>query len=357
MRLNPAGTTPRNGVLKPSWARYSVALASGLAVLAAAGCASSGAAGNAVSSTITIAVSSTMPSIEIAPVYLAKQDGLFAAAGLKHVVIKPESQESAVFGALQSKKAQIAATDYGDLFYEQALAPRRGPSYEVLADGYDATAGSLEVLTIAGSGVTSPTQLPGAKVAMPNDDVLSVKGKTIPLNSGIPNSLETAAAASTLQDFTPDNDSVDWVEMPERDEFSALMSHKVQAILVGQPYIVQAELKGAFEVMDACSGATADLPLAGYASTSAWAKANPTAVADFQAAMAKAQTEASIAGPFQTMLHERAGMTVQEADLGTIGSYPTSTSEGQLGRVSRLLWQSGMVDTPFPPSIPLANER
>ncbi len=356
MRLNPAGTTRRNGILKPSWARYSAALASGLAVLAAAGCASSSAAGGVVSSKITVAV---VDGINNAPVFLADQDGLFAAAGLKDVVINSYSQDSAVFGALQKNQADIAATDYGTLFYEQSLAGTKPkgqsqplPSYKILADGYDAAAGSLEVLSVANSGVTTPAQLPGATVAMPNDDILP----GIQLNSGIPNSLETAAATSALGDFVADNNSVNWVEMPEAQEVPELLAGKVQAILVGQPYIVEAELKGAFEVMDAASGATANLPLSGYVTTSAWAKANPTVVADFEAAMAKAQSEASMAGPFQDMLHAKAGMTQQVADLATVGTYPTSTSEAQLASVSRLLWESGMIDTPEPLAIPLATD-
>jgi NitT/TauT family transport system substrate-binding protein len=347
MRLNPTGSAPRNGVSKPSWARLSVGLVSGLAVLAAAGCGSSGgAASGTVSATITIAA---VPGIDDAPLQIAKKEGLFTAAGLQHVVIKTESQDSAVFTALQSKQAQIAATDYGDFFYQQSLHS----SYEILADGYDATPGSLEVVTLPGSGITSPAQLEGAKVGVPNDDVL----RNIQPGSGIPDSLETAAATNVLSDFVGNLNTVDWVPMDPGAEVTALQDRSVKAILVSQPYIAEADLKGAVEIIDACSGYTANLPLSGYVTTSVWAKDNPAAVADFQSAMAKAQDEAAMSGFVQSMLPSFAGISVQDADLASIGTYPTSTSVTALERVSRLLWSTGMIDASQPVAIPLATGK
>jgi NitT/TauT family transport system substrate-binding protein len=365
MRLNPAGTTPRGGASKPPRARFCVALASGLAVVAAAGCASSAAAGGgSVSATITIAA---VPGINDVPLYMAQQAGLFTKAGL-HVVIKKESQESAVFAALRGNQAQIASADYGDLFYQQSranLAKAPAGGYKILADGYDATTGSLEVLALPASNtknkhpITSPEQLPGATVGIPSDDVLPTrKPSPIAPGSGIPDSLEVAAATSALSDFVADPNSVDWVAESPSAEVSDLIAGRVQAILVGQPYIVAAELRGAVEVMDACSGATANLPLSGYVATSAWAKANPMAVADFQSAIAQAQSAAAMDGLVQKML-PATGMTTQEADLATIGTYPTSTSTRELERVSRLLWAEDMYDSPAgePLPIPLITTR
>ena len=54
--------------------------------------------------------------------------------------------------ALQNAQADIAASDYGNVFYAEAYAARRHdikhPLLRILADGYDATAGVLEVLTL-----------------------------------------------------------------------------------------------------------------------------------------------------------------------------------------------------------------
>jgi NitT/TauT family transport system substrate-binding protein len=335
MRLSPVGTTPRDGRRRSSRTRLLFAFAAGLAVLTAAGCSSSGGAGGSVSGTITIAA---VPGIEDAPLYLAEQDGDFAAAGL-HVVIKPESQVGKEFSALQANRVQIAAADYGNILLAQTQSHSGG--YKILADGYDATTGSLEVLTLPSSPITSPTQLQGKKVAVPNDDQLKTP-------AGTPVSLESAAASSVLANYFGNApNSVDWVSMPEGSELSALQSHQVQAILVGEPYIFQAEeAAGAVEVMDACSGFTLNLPLSGYVATSKWVKQNPTAVADFKSAIAQAQAEASMAGPIQKVMHKYAGMSMQEADLATIGTYPTTTSVAEITRVESLLSNESMISSP-----------
>ena len=92
MRLDPAGIQlPKTG-RRAIRARVLLAAASGLAVLGAAGCAGSSNGGGDVGNTITIAA---VPGVDNAPIYLAKKDGLFAAAGLKNVVIKSYSSQAA----------------------------------------------------------------------------------------------------------------------------------------------------------------------------------------------------------------------------------------------------------------------
>ncbi len=337
MRRNPAGPTPRKWILRPYWARCSVALVSALGILAAAGCASSGAAGGGtVSAPITIAA---VPGIDNSPLYIAEQQGMFAAAGLKNVNFLRETTESAVIKALDSGQAQIADTDYGDLFFQQS----HGGSYKILADGYDATSGSLEILTLPDSGITSPAQLTSAniKVGLPNEDLLNVP-------SGAPTSLEAAAATSVLSNYVGNSDLVNWAPMSQAAEVNDLEHHLdgIKAILVSEPYILEAETQaGAVEVMDACSTGTqtANLPLSGYVATSKWVGQDPTAAADFQAAIAKAQVEASMSFPAQHALAAFTKLPQAEADLVTIGTYPTSTSVSDLDRVTRLMFISNMI--------------
>ena len=75
----------------------------------------------------------------------------------------------------------------------------------------------------------------------------------------------------------------------------------------------------------------------------AWVRENPAAVADFQAALAKAQAEAAVTGKVQGVLPGAADVSAEEADLITIGSYPTSTSIANLQAVVRLMANSGMI--------------
>jgi NitT/TauT family transport system substrate-binding protein len=328
-----------------SRARYLLAGVCGLGLLAAAGCGTTAGAGSAVSNTITIAA---VPGVDDAPLYLAQKDGLFAAEGLDHVQIKGYKTQAQVLAALQNSQADIGASDYGNLFYAEAHQPAdpSKPLLRILADGYDATAGVLEVLTLPGSNITSPLSLANKQVGMPSDDYISTLSGT-----GDPMSLDAAAATDVLADYLgAAADSVSWKPMPQSDEITALKQHRVQAILVGEPYIYQAESQlGAVEVLDACSGSTAGLPLLGYAAMSAWVRENPAAVADFQAAMGKAQAEAAMTGKVQGILPGAAGIDAQEADMVTIGSYPTSTSIANLDAVIRLMIDTRMIPTTNPP--------
>ena len=335
MRLGPVGVPLLNLRRRASRARGPLAAASGLALLLAAGCSSSASPGGAVSNTITIAAE---PGVADAPLYLAQKKGLFAAEGLAHVVIKSYSSQQAELSALQTAQADIAASDYGNVFVQQA----QNHDLRILADGYDATQGVLEILTLPGSPITSPADLvtKGVKIGIPDDDVLS--GPEV-AGSGPP-SLDASAAADVIRTYVgiAQAGSLKWKPMPQQQEVNELRNGTLQAILVSEPYIYQAESKlGAVEVLDAGSGATAGLPLLGYVAMNAWVRENPAAVADFQAAIAKAQSDASLAGQVEGVLpgatRTTIHMSAQEADLITVGSYPTTTSGESLNQVTTLL--------------------
>jgi len=346
MRLDPAGVPLLNLGRRAISARCLLAAGSGLALLLAAGCSSSGSPGGAVSGTVVIAAE---PSVSDAAIYLAQKDGLFAAEGLDHVSIEREPNQGAVMNALKSGNADIAASDYGEIFMTQAQSTQ-SHDLRILADGYDATAGSLEILTYPGSTIQNPRDLTpqsggSVEVGVPNDDLLP--NASALTKAGDPTSLDVAAAEEVLGNFVGNADeSVKWQPMSQQQEVSELAAHQLKAILVSEPYIYQAESKlGAVEVLDACSGETAGLPLLGYVAQSSWVSQNSSAVADFQAAIAKAQADASLAGMVQPVLRSDAGMSVQDSDLITIGIYPTSTSVQSLESVVLLMHGERMIPT------------
>lgn len=332
MRLDPAGVPQLNLGRRAIRARCVLAAGAGLGLLLAAGCSSSGSPGGAVSSTVVIAA---VPGVSDAAIFLAQKDGLFAAEGLGHVTIDSHySSQSQVMNALKGGNADIAAADYGNVFNQEAQAP----DLRILADGYDAAAGSLQILTLPGSKIQNPRSLirandnPGEKIGVPSDDTFGTRAQGT-------RSLDVAAASEVLQSFVGNAaNSVSWDPMSQPQEVSELRTHQLSAILVSEPYVFQAESKlGAVEVLDAASGETAGLPLLGYVAQSSWVKQNSSAVADFQAAIAKAQADASLAGQVQKVLPGAAGMTVQDADLITVGTYPASTSPQALQSVVNLL--------------------
>ena len=332
MRLYPAGVSlpnrrrrvPRTGLL--------LAGASVLAALLVAGCARS-SAGTGTSSTIKIAA---VPGIADAPIYLAQHNGVFAAAGLA-VQIKSYPNDSAELSALQQGQVDIAASDYGTIFAAEEQPATS--DLRILADGYDATSGTLAVLTMPGSKIQTPLDLEGQRIGVPDYDVLVNKP------AGHPISLESVAANQALFSYLAANsNTVTWVPMSQQAELTALKTGQLKAILVSEPYVYLAESElGAVQVLDAASGSTANLPLSGYVATEAWVKSHRATVAAFQSALAQAQSDAAMAGPIQQTLRRYTGMTQQEAAMVTIGTFPTSTNASDLDRVTLLMLESSLL--------------
>lgn len=284
---------------------------------------------------ITVAV---VPGIDNAPLQVAVTEGLFRQNGL-NVVVKNYPSIGAEYRALTSGQAQVAAGDYTDFFYMQSSG---GAKLRLIADGYDAVSNSVAILTMPNSGITTPQQLqglPGGVAAAPAQLVQA--GKAVPFN------IQTLAAQEVLQNDGVSSSTVTWTAMQPQNMIGALRAGQVKAILVTEPYILQAEEQlGAVELVNASTGVTDGLPMSGYFSLASYQHANPSAVQAFQKALAQAQSECAQRGLVQGALSHLTGMTTGESALVTLGTYPASLNVGQVQRVATLMYDSGMIRTP-----------
>jgi NitT/TauT family transport system substrate-binding protein len=282
---------------------------------------------------LTVAV---VPGIDTAPLTIAAEEGLFAQHGVA-VTTKDFPSVAAAYAALQRGTADIAAGDYTSFFY--AISTGRA-SLKLIADGYDAAVGTIQLLALPESGISSPQALAGKVVATPGAQVA-------PYQSGFPYSIQTLAGESVLQSDGVNPADVSWREVAEDQMIGALKNHQVSAILVSDPLIIQAETQlGAVEVLDACSGVTANLPLSGYFSTRLYASRHGGALHAFQAALSSAQAAAGQRSSVQPVLRGQ-HLTTLEAALVNIGRYPTFVNIGQVQRVANLMYESGMITSPI----------
>jgi NitT/TauT family transport system substrate-binding protein len=331
MRLVPASTLVARckKPARPS-RTVSTAMAALVSATLAVGCQGSG---SSPAGTVAITVAA-IPGIDDAPLYVAAQNGLFSSAGL-NVNIKRYQSVSQELQALKSGKVDVAEGDYVDFFAEAAASPKQG--LRIVADGYHAAPGVMEVLTGPHSGITTPQDLAGKTIGTPEP-------QAIRFNPSTPYSLETVATQSVLANDGVSPTSVRWKALPAGDLINALAQHQVSAILVQEPYILQAESRlGAIEVLDSCSGATANLPLSGYFSTQSFAQRQPAALQEFRSALQQAQANAVLPGPEQAVLANFPGMTMQSASLVTIGAYPTTLDAASLQRVADLMFNFGVL--------------
>jgi NitT/TauT family transport system substrate-binding protein len=309
----------------------------GLAViLLVAGCSAAGTGASASAGGLTTLTVAAVPGIDDAPLYIAADDGQFAAAGLK-VRIRDYGSASSEIAALKAGRADVAAGDYADFLYAQY---HQG-GLLVVAEGYDAVSGVMGVLVLPGSRITTPKQLAGKAIGTPEP-------QEIPYSATIPYSSETLATQSVLQDDGVDPASVRWKPMPTPDLIGALSSHKVAAILVAEPYIFRAESQiGASELVDSVSGTTANLPLSGYFTSTSFARAHAGALDSFRAILQKVQPVANKGAAVRTTIKRTVGLNAQTAALVTIGEYQTSADVSGLQRVADLLVDFGVIATPL----------
>jgi NitT/TauT family transport system substrate-binding protein len=312
-----------------------------IAIMLLASCAhgtSSTASQAPAGSSITVA---SVPGIGDAPLYIALQKGLFRDAGLS-VRIRSYTSAEGEIAALRSGKADVAVGDYADFFSAQERYA--GSPMVIVADGYDAGPNVMEVLVNQGSGITNAQELSGKTIGTAASSP-SLMPDTI---SGQPFSLETVAASSVLTNDGVQPTAVTWKPMPENDLIGALQHHQVDAILVTEPEIFQAESQlGAQSVLDACSGQTLNLPLDGYFAADSFAKQHGAVLAAFRGALTRAQAEAANATPVQTALTDYARMTKETASLVTVGDYPTTLNAVSVQRVATLMSFYGALPHPL----------
>jgi NitT/TauT family transport system substrate-binding protein len=310
-------------------------LSGGLAVvLALAGCNPfSGLSSNSSSSTITVAA---VPGVNNANLFLAVHNGYFSRAGVT-VKIERFTSFTKELTALDQGQVDVISADYGEMLYQQANGK---PIYQILADGYDAAPGVVEILTLPDSPVKSPTQLAGQTIPVPNVDQVDAA-------AGVPNTLALASATSVLQSDGVNLAAVTWEPMTQLQEIDQLISKKVPAVLLTGTGVYAAEHDGAVELVDACSGPTSNIPLDGFFTTTSWlkeeAKNHSNDPAAFQQGIYAADASAAMTGPIQSVLPLwLKGIGEQEADLVTTGTYPLSTIVANLQRTAGLVALEGM---------------
>jgi len=291
----------------------------------------SGSGGAGASGLAELTVAAT-PGVADVPLYLASSQGLFAKAGLR-VKIESSTSSASELSALAHGRVDVASTDYADFFYEQSA----NPDLSILADGYDGAPNVMEVLSLPDSGITTPEDLTNRTVGTPSP-------QEFPYNASVPYSLDTMATQAVLLNDGVEPTQVTWKPMPAQDLVGALKDHQVDAILVTEPYIFEAESQlGAAEVVDSLSGATANLPLDGYFTRSPFAHKYAGALQTFRSVLMQAQAEAASGTAVRSELASTPGFSTRIADMVTLGVYPTSLDVSGIQQVADQMYNFGML--------------
>lgn len=206
-----------------------------------------------------------LPIVDVAPVYLAINDGLFEAEGL---TVTPEIMQggAAAIPALQGGDLDIAFGAWPSFL----TANSAGIELSAIADGVAAAPGFTEYLALPDSGLEGNPE--------------GLAGKTIALNTL--GNLGELATRSILADAGLAWEDVTAVEMPFPDMGAALEGGSVDAIWAVEPGVTGAKSGiGAVTIIDSYLGEMEGFPVAGYFVTGDFAAENPNTVAAFTRAI------------------------------------------------------------------------
>ena len=240
----------------------------------AAGCIS--ALGNAAPSSpekadITVAA---LPAVDLAGLYIAQNDGLFAQQGLR-VTIKPIASSQAIIASQLAGQVDISAGAYVPYISAQAAGAR----FRILAAADTLAPNARELVTTADSPLTTVTEL---------------AGRTIGVNGT--NSIGTLLISMLLSEHGVAPGEVRFVT--DQKGFPAMpgqLQHGAwDAAFLAEPYITAAAMTYGDRVLaDLDQGGAVNLPIDGYVATRAWTAKYPKTAAAFVRAIQAGQAIAN----------------------------------------------------------------
>src|ERR1700722_13841517 len=231
----------------------------------AAGCAAQ--AGPTLDAALTqpelrnITVAAT-PATDLAGLYIAQEEGLFAKQGL-HVTLEKIASNQAAVAAQLKGQVDISAQSYVSYIAAQAAGAR----FRILAEASTLKPGTRVLIAKAGSRITSLAGLAGQKIG--------VNGT---------NNIGTLLASALLAEYGISPKKADFITDPKgyTDMPGQLQAGTWGAAPLAAPYATTAEEDyGDEEVADTDQGATENFPMDGYVATQAWAKEYPKTGAAF----------------------------------------------------------------------------
>ena len=272
-----------------------------------------------------------LPILDVASVHVAIKKGYFEEEGLEVEAKYLQGGAQAIPGLINGE-LDIAFGNWVSFFTaESKEAAKAVDGLKLVSDGYQAKPEMFLILAKAGSSIKSPKDL---------------EGKTIAINTF--RNIAELTAKATLEANDVDPAKVTFKEFPFPDMEAAVESGAVDAAFMVEPFISRAQrTSGQITVLDAASGPTADIPIAGYAASGKFVKENPNTVAAFQRAMAKGQRDAADRPTVEPLLVEYAKVDKETASLVHFGEFPTTLDATRLQRVAGLMRTYGLLEKDF----------
>ena len=309
-------------------------LSVGLVVGLVAGCAGSTATGAPLElTTLTVAA---VPVADDAGVYIAKDSGLFKAAGL-NVIIDPIISSADATAGQNSGKYDVTAGNSVSYIQDQVTGQS---NLEIVAEGSLMQPGNQGLYTLPSSHISS---------------IADLKGKRIGVN--VLNNIGTLLISSVLQSHGISPADVHFVAIGAGfpAEAQALRQHTIDVAWLPEPFGSLDEVNfGVVQLADLDQGPTSNFPVSWYVATKAWAKKYPRTLAAFLGALQQAQQLAGNRAIVEKAMEELpAPYTVPPmiAAIMSVETYPLNIAPNidatSAQQVADAMYELNMLSHPF----------
>ncbi|WP_264796964.1 ABC transporter substrate-binding protein [Arthrobacter mangrovi] len=228
--------------------------------------ASPGASGNLTPVSVGV-----IPIVDVAPIYLGVQEGIFEKHGLD-VELTPAQGGAAIVPAITSGQMDFGFSNVTSLI----IARSKGLPLQILASGSSSTgdqdADFAAVMVKPDSGIK---------------EIADLAGKSIAVNTL--NNISDSTISAAVEEAGGDASSIDYVEMPFPDMRAALEKDNVDAIAAVEPFVTMAKADGATPVFSNYAHPVDDLTVAVYFTSDQIAEQKPEETQAFTAAMKESQ--------------------------------------------------------------------
>jgi NitT/TauT family transport system substrate-binding protein len=313
-----------------------ISLASaGLLVMLGAGCAAgSGTPAGLEKTTLTVGA---VPVADEAGLYIAEDQGLFAAEGLKVTI---DSIVSSAVATQRQNDGTFDITAGNSVSYIQDQVSGQS-NLEIVAEGSLMQPNNQALYTLPGSPLTSITDLGQARIGV-----------------NATNNIGTLLISSVLEEHGMSLRHVHFVAIPNGfpGMAQALQQHQIDVAWLPEPFGSADAMKyGLQELTDLDQGATTNFPVGWYVVTKAWAKKYPRTLAAFLDALQQGQeiadTDRAAVEQAMEKLPPPYAVPPAIAAVMSLENYPLSVAPdidpARVQRVADAMFQFHMLAQPF----------
>ncbi|MFC9910266.1 ABC transporter substrate-binding protein [Streptomyces sp. NPDC059862] len=308
-------------------------LAVGALLLVTAACGSSdgsGESGKGTSSdgTTTVKVG-LIPIVDVAPLYLGQEKGVFDKHGLKLEMTTAQGGAAIVPGVV-SGQFQFGFSNVTSLLIAQST----NVPVKAVANG-NASTGE------PGKDAWAITVKEDSPIKSPKD----LQGKKVAINT-LKNINETAVRAS-VRKAGGDPDKVEFVELAFDQMPAALDGGRIHAAMVVEPALATVKSQGGREIASPMVDVAPDLTVAMYFTSTQYAQQNPDVVKKFQEAMAESLAYAdSHPDEVREIITTYTKIPAPVLEQVTLPKWPAEANRSSIEALQKLGEEDGLFDSP-----------